>query len=253
MDSRYLGYRYTYGKEIDRDNPLPKIKSIELVNHHYPSLSISEDYRTVRTSILLSHAETPPKTITFCSALPQEGKSTTVANMAVSFAQLGDRVLVVDADLRKPRLHRIFKVKYVDGLSGYLTGKYHLKDTFHKTSIENIWLLPSGLIPPNPAELLNSVKMKEMMESVKKAFDVILIDTPPVLAVVDSVMVASITDGAVFVVRAGKTKNKAFENAIEELRKAKANIIGVLFNELRISKSDYYYMDYYRSYRSDEV
>jgi len=249
--SHYFGYTHSYGKEDhDSEETLPEIKEIELVNYNYPMLSISEDYRTIRTSILLSHAENPPKTIVFSSAMPQEGKSATVANMAVSFSQLGDKVLVIDADLRKPRLHKIFNARNVSGLSGYLTGKVYLKDSYHKTSIENIWLLPSGLIPPNPAELLNSKKMKDMMENVKNGFDIILIDTPPMLAVVDAVIVVSQADSMVFIVQAGKTTEKIFFKAIEELKRSNAKIIGILFNKMKMSKGEYPYMDYYRSYRS---
>lgn len=248
--SHYFGYRYSYGKENhDSEETLPEIKEIELVNYKYPMLSISEDYRTIRTSILLSHAESPPKTIVFSSAMPQEGKSVTVANMAVSFSQLEYKVLVIDADLRKPRLHKIFNARNVSGLSGYLTGKVYLKDAYHKTSIENIWLLPSGLIPPNPSELLNSKKMKDMMENVKNGFDVILIDTPPVLAVVDAVIIASQADSTVFIVQAGKSTYQVFYKAVEELRRVNAKIIGILFNEMKMSRGEYPYMDYYRSSR----
>jgi len=253
FQAQYAGYR---GGGTD-ENPelegtLPEVKEIELINHRYPSLSVAEDYRTIRTSILLSQPDSRPKTIMFSSAMPQEGKSSTVVNMAVSFSQLGDKVLVVDADLRRPRLHRVFNVKNTKGLSGFLAGKSLIKDAFTKTSIENVWLLPSGVIPPNPAELLGSQKMKKMMSSVKEGFDVILIDTPPVLAVVDAVVVAALADAAVFVVKAGNTTRKNFLNSIGELKRAKAHIIGVLLNELRVGKGDYYYMDYYRSYQAEE-
>ena len=246
----YSGYKYSYGKENPgSEDPMPEIKEIELVNHLYPKFFISEDYRTVRTSILLSHAESPPKTIVFSSTLPKEGKTATVVNMAVAFSQLEEKVLVIDADLRKPRLHRIFKVRTLGGLSGYLTGKVSLKDAIQKTSVENIWLLPSGVIPPNPSELLNSKKMKEMMEKVKEAFDVILLDTAPVLAVIDAVIVSSLADSVVFLIKAGEVARKPFLNAVEELRRAKAKIIGVLFNELKVRRGDYHFMDYYRYYR----
>jgi len=251
----YSGYRHPYGGEEDAENKdaLPEIKEIELANYRYPKLSISEDYRTIRSSILLSYAENPPKTIVFSSALPQEGKSSTVANMAVSFSQLGERVLVIDADLRKPRLHMIFDAKNDKGLSAYLTGKIYLKDAFKKTSIQNIWLLSSGMIPPNPVELLNSKKMKDMMEEIKKGFDVILIDTPPVLAVVDAAEVSALADSTVIVVKAAKTTNRAFCTAVEKLRQARAKIMGVLYNEMKVKSGDYYYMDYYRSYGSYET
>lgn len=250
-DSYYLGYKYSYGKENPgEEDALSNIKEIELVNYLYPKLSISEDYRTVRTSILLSNSETPPKTIAISSTLPKEGKTATVVNMAVSFSQLEERVLVVDSDLRKPRLHRVFKTRNVGGLSGYLTGKISLKDAIQKTSIKNIWILPSGLIPPNPAELLNSRKMKEMIEEIKNGFDVILFDTPPVLAVIDGVIVSSLADSTVLVINAGKLIQKPFLNAVEELRHAKIKIIGVIFNGLKVRKGNYFYMDSYRYYRS---
>jgi len=246
----YSRHKYSYRKENPQsEDTLPEIKEIELINHLYPQFSISEDYRTVRTSILLSHAESPPKTIVLSSALPKDGKTATVVNMAVAFSQLEKKVLVVDSDLRKPRLHRIFKERSLGGLSGYLAGKVSLEDAIQKTSIENIWLLPCGLIPPNPAELLNSKKMKEMMEKVKKRFDVILLDTSPVLAVIDAVIVSSLADSMVFIIKAGEITRKPFLNAVEELRRAKVKIIGVLFNELKMRKGDYHFMDYYRYYR----
>jgi capsular exopolysaccharide synthesis family protein len=130
-----------------------------------------------------------------------------------------------------------------------LTGKVSLKDAIQKTSVENIWLLPSGVIPPNPSELLNSKKMKEMMEKVKEAFDVILLDTAPVLAVIDAVIVSSLADSVVFIIKAGEVARKPFLNAVEDLRRAKAKIIGVLFNELKVRRGDYHFMDYYRYYR----
>jgi len=240
-----LRFGYSYGDQNGKEeDALLKIKEIELINHLYPKLSISEDYRTVRTSILLSNAETPPKVIAISSALPMEGKTATVVNMAVSF-----KVLVIDSDLRKPRLNRIFKARNVAGLSNYLSGKIDLKDAIQKTSIKNIWILPSGPIPPNPAELLNSKKMKEMIGELRKGFDVVLLDTPPILAVIDSVIVSSLADCAIVVVSVGKIKRKPFINAVEELRRAKVKIIGAVLNGLKIDKGDYYYMDYYRYYR----
>jgi capsular exopolysaccharide synthesis family protein len=246
----FTKYSYAYGQ----DNPQEKeslldIKNIELINHLYPKFSISEDYRTARTSILLSHAERPPRTIAFSSASPKEGKTATVANMAVSFSQLEKKVLVVDSDMRKPRLHRLFKARNIGGLSGYLTGRISLEDAMLKTSIENIWMIPSGPIPPNPSELLNSNKMKEMIEETKARFDVVLLDTPPVMAVIDPVIISSLVDSTVFIVQEGKTAHKPFVSSIEGLRRAKANIVGVLFNEAKMRGDGYYHSSYSRYYR----
>jgi len=255
----YSKYKYSYssGKESPRSSDmLTRVKDIELINNLYPQFYISEDYRTIRTSILLSSASTPPKAITFSSSLPQEGKTATVANLAVSFAQLKKEVLVLDADLRKPRLHRIFKIRNGVGLSSYLTGRASFEEVIQKTSIDNVWIIPSGPLPPNPAELLDSEKMKELIEEAKTRFDFVLIDTPPVLAVIDPVITSSFSDGTIFIVKAGKTSRKPFLKAVEELEKAKSKIIGVLFNEIKIKKEGYhasYYRHYYRQqYYGDE-
>ena len=250
----YSKYKKKYSYSSEDENPkseenLPEIKEIELINHIHPKFFISEDYRTVRTSILLSHAESPPKSIVFTSALPKEGKTATLANMAVAFSQLNEKVLVVDADLRKPRLHRIFKVKNIGGLSGYLTGKVSIEDAVQKTNVENIWLIPSGPIPPNPSELLNSDKMKGMMDELKRGYDVVMLDTAPMLAVVDGVIISSLGDSTVFIIQAGKTTRKPFLQAVEELKRAKAKVIGVVFNEVK-AKGEGYYSPYYHHYRS---
>jgi len=255
--SPYGQYKYSYGTEGEsRDEVLPEVCEIELVNYLFPKFSIAEDYRTVRTSILFSHADSSPKTVCFTSTMPQEGKTATVSNMAVSFAQLEGKVLLVDADLRKPRLHRVFQTRNMVGLSGYLTGNVSLDEILLKTSIENVWIIPSGPHPPNPAELLNSKRMKDMLAELKDRFDTILIDTPPVLAVIDPVIVSSLADCTVLVVQAGKTTRRALAKAVDEVRKAKAEIIGVVFNEVKMGRqgrvSPFYHYYQYEYASSDE-
>jgi capsular exopolysaccharide synthesis family protein len=245
----YGSYR-AYGQEEDKSGPAAlEVREIELVNHLYPKFSIAEDYRTVRTSILFSHADAAPKTIAFTSTLPQEGKTATISNLAVSFAQLEGRVLLIDADLRKPRLSKVFNLRNINGLSSYLAGKHTFNEVLQKTSIDNIWTIPSGPHPPNPAELLNSKRMKELLAEAKERFTVVLLDTPPVLAVIDPVIVSSLVDSTVFVVRAGKTTRRPLARAVEEVRKAKADIIGIVFNEVRIGRQGigtpfYHYYQY---------
>lgn len=251
-DKKKRGYRsyyryYSYGeKKKESEESMPEITEIELINHRYPKFSISEDYRSVRTSILLSYADNPPKTIVLSSALPKEGKTVTAANMAVAFAQLKERVMLVDADMRKPRLHRIFNVKNVGGLSGYLTSKVPFEKAVQQTSIENIWLVPSGPVPPNPAELLNSKRMQVMLDELKKGFDVILIDTPPLQAVIDPVIAASMADATVMIVKAGETPEKPFLQSVEDLQRGQSRIMGVVFNELKLERGGAYYYSGYK-------
>lgn len=245
----YGSYR-SYGAEQDKPGEdLPVVQEIELINHLYPKFSIAEDYRTVRTSILFSHADSSPKTIAFTSTVPQEGKSATISNLAVSFAQLEGRVLLVDADLRKPRLSKIFNLRNTTGLSSFLAGKSGYEEVIQKTSIENVWTIPSGPHPPNPAELLNSKAMKELLARAKDEFSVVLLDTPPVLAVIDPVIISSLVDSTVFVVRAGKTTRRSLQRAVEEVRKSKADVMGVVFNEVRMGRQSigtpfYHYYQY---------
>ncbi len=247
---RYGRYDYSYGSETEiREETIPEVSEIELINLLFPKFSIAEDYRTVRTSILFSHADGAPKTISFTSTLPQEGKTATASNLAISFAQLEGKVLLIDADLRKPRLHKVFKMPNTGGLSGFLTGKTAFEDAVQKTDIENIWIISSGPHPPNPAELLNSKRMRDLMALVKERFDTVLIDTPPVLAVIDPVIVSSMVDSTIFVVRAGKTTRRALAKAVNEVRKAKAEIIGAVFNEVKVGRqgtngSYYHYYQY---------
>jgi capsular exopolysaccharide synthesis family protein len=192
----------------------------------------------------------PPRTIVFTSSLPQEGKTATIVNIAVAFAQLQERVLLIECDLRKPRFHQIFNLTRTKGISSYLTGRVSLLAAIQKTALENIWVLPCGPTPPNPAELLNSTKMKDLMAEVREVFDIVLIDTPPVLAVIDPIIVSSLADAVVLVVRAGKTARKPFLNAVAELKKSNAKTIGVVFNGGRADGQNYYYTGYDEYYGS---
>ncbi|MFC2161163.1 GumC family protein [Acidobacteriota bacterium] len=251
-NSNYMYYSHQYGDEsTESSNGHEEVKEIELVNHFYPKLHICEDYRTVRTSILFSHAGNSPATMVFTSSFPQEGKSSTITNTAISFGQLEKKVLLIDADLRKPRLHKIFEARNRIGLSSCLIGISSFENALQETSVENLWLLPSGLHPPNPAELINSQKMKEILDEAKNKFDAVFIDAPPVLAVIDPVIIASLVDAVVFVLKEGKTSRKPLVKAVNELKKVKANIIGVVFNEVKMKKQGYnspYYKDYTYSY-----
>ena len=238
----YRGYKGYY----KGDSLKPDLKNIELINHLYPKFFIAEDYRTLRTSLLLSQGDRKARVFCFLSALPKEGKTANVVNAAVSFSQLEKRVLLIDGDLRKPRCHKVFKVKNKEGLSSYLIGNAGLAEAVRKTAIDNLYLIPCGPKPPNPAELLNSQRMKELIQEAKEKFDFVLIDSPPIMAVIDGVITSSVADGAVFIIQAGKTPRKAFLKSVEKLRNSNVHIIGVLFNEARIEKRSSYYNSYYQ-------
>ncbi|MBD3414631.1 MAG: polysaccharide biosynthesis tyrosine autokinase [Candidatus Aminicenantes bacterium] len=229
---------YSYGSE-GQEKPMD-IKQFEMINHQYPKLSVSENYRTLRTSIMFSHAENVPKAISFTSAFPQEGKTATLVNTAVSFAQLNKKVLMIDADMRKPRLHKVFDLNILNGLSSFLTGKIYLDEAIKETKLQNMSVITSGPHPPNPVELMDTPRMKELIDTVKERFDFVFIDTPPVLAVVDSAIVSTAADGTVFIIKIGKTTRKAYVNSIKALQKVNAHIIGLVYNEMKVQGRGYY-------------
>jgi polysaccharide biosynthesis transport protein len=229
---------YSYGNNKQK-KPL-KIESFEMINHKYPKLSVSENYRTLRTSILFSSPEKAPKAISFTSAFPQEGKTATLVNTAVSFAQLNKKVLLIDADMRKPRLHKVFNLRILNGLSSFLTGKIYLDEAIKETKVKNLSVITSGPHPPNPVELMDTPRMRELIDTVKERFDYVFIDTPPVLAVVDSAIISSVADGTIFIIKIGKTSRKAYVNSIRSLEKVNANIIGVVYNEMKVRGRGYY-------------
>jgi capsular exopolysaccharide synthesis family protein len=251
-------YATVYGDTAALSAEAARVSEVELINHLFPKISIAEDYRTVRTSILFSRVDPEHKIFAFTSTQPQEGKSATVSNIAISFAQMGERVLAIDADLRKPRLHKIFQVRNGIGLSDVLTGRCGLEEAVQKTPVAHFSLLPSGPHPPNPAELLNSKRMKELLAAVRDRFDYIFIDLPPVLAVIDPLIVAALADMTIIVLKTGKTTRKPLLRTIEELRKAKARVAGVIFNDAEVKKtgaySPYFQYEYFQDASvTDEV
>jgi len=227
---------------------VPEVKSIELIAHLSPKSSLAESYRTIRTSLLLSSADKKPKTIVVTSALPEEGKSVTLSNLAVTLAQAGKTVLVVDSDFRKPKQHKIFKIKNVNGLTNYLTSELELNALIKATEIPKLFVINVGPVPPNPAELLGSEKMGHLIESLKQWFDFILFDSPPVLTVSDAVVLGPKIDGVILVVWGGKTAREALKQAKEKLDMLKIRCLGVVINNVDIQQFDYYYMHHYYHY-----
>ncbi|MGM0214829.1 CpsD/CapB family tyrosine-protein kinase [Enterococcus sp. AZ109] len=203
----------------------------------------TEQYRTIRTNINFSSADKAIKTLVITSSGPDEGKSTTAANLAIVFAKAGSKVLLVDADLRKPSIAISFGLSNVNGLSNLLTNREAAIDDYYQTSeIENLYVMTSGPKPPNPSELLGSQRMIDLMRFMEEEFDVILYDMPPVAAVTDAQILAAHTDGTLLVVRERKTKKQEVIKAKELLTRAKANILGVVYNGKKNAESlGYYY------------
>jgi len=225
-----------------------------LITHFAPKSPISEAYRSLRTSIQYSKADTPLKTIVVTSPGPQEGKSTTVANLAITIAQMGSKTLLVDTDLRRPVLHSIFNLNRSRGISTYLVGKSELDDVIFRTEIDNLFVMPCGTLPPNPSELLGSKAMKECIAQLKERFDIILFDSPPLMAVTDAAVLSSEVDGVILVVKAGQTDRNAIVRSYEILKNIPNHILGALLNVVNVEGiygSYYYYYYHYYYYGKD--
>lgn len=220
-----------------------------IITHENPKSPVSEAYRVLRTNILFSSFDKPIKTIVVTSAGPGEGKSTTVVNLAVTFAQQGSKVLLIDADLRKPRIHRIFHMDNTQGLTNLLSAHTDYNDYIRSTRINNLEVLLCGAIPPNPSELLMSNAMKQFIEKVKEDYDIVLLDAPPAISVTDSAVISTYIDGTILVAASGEVDRETLIRAKDVLTKVKANIIGVVLNKIDTRVSGrYHYYDYYYYY-----
>src|ERR1700723_789666 len=226
-------------------------RHVELVAQHLPKSQMSEAFRALRTALLLSQAGHPPQVILVTSALPREGKTTAAANLAVTLAQLGDRTLLIDADLRKPGVGRLLNMtdgKEV-GLSSYLAGVSTLDEVLmpHPT-INNLVALTTGPVPPSPADLLSSHRMREAITDLRHRFKFVVIDSPPVMAATDAVILSALTDGVLLVVRSGETPKEAFTRTRDLLVSVKCRLLGVVLNAVNSRAPDYYYSYRYYPY-----
>jgi succinoglycan biosynthesis transport protein ExoP len=223
-------------------------EAVEMVAQVRPHSQMAESYRALRTSLLLTNLGAPPKVIMVTSALPQEGKTTTSMNTALVLAQKGVRVLLIDADLRRPSIHKILGWGPRSGLSNVLTGSATLQQTIQPSSILlNLSILPAGTPPPNPAELLASTNMRDVLEELRGQYDHIVVDTPPTLSVTDAVVLSPRADAIVLVIRSGQTTKQALRRSRDILTQVNAKVSGVLLNAVDLSSPDYYYYYEYQS------
>jgi polysaccharide biosynthesis transport protein len=227
----------------------------ELVTTHGSYSRVGEAYRNLRTALLLSRAGGPPKVTLITSAMSREGKTVTAVNISVMLSQLGGKVLLIDADLRRARCHRVLAVDNHLGLTEVLTGSRELHEMIRATEIENLYFLGAGSVPPNPTELLNSPKMAEVVADLRDHYEYVVIDSAPVLPVSDSMVLSKLTDGVVVVANGSATPRQQVKNACARLEYARAKILGLVLNKVKIHSPDYHYyyhQDYY-SFENDHT
>lgn len=236
------------GKELapaEKNGNLPANGQVILTQVDATS-SLAESYRQLRTAVLLSSAEHAPRTMLVTSSQPTEGKTTTSVNLAISLAQTGSSVLLVDADLRRPRIHKIFSLKNSRGSCNYLAGDSEL-GALIQTALPNLYVLPVGPLPPNPAELLGSQRMRQMVETLSANFDYVVIDSPPVASFADGLILSSMVEGVIIVVKAGVTSREMAQRTKANLQAVGAKVLGVVVNYIKLQPHDYYYYSTYYS------
>jgi polysaccharide biosynthesis transport protein len=225
--------------------PQSKRPGEPLINGDVPS-GFQEAFRSLRTNVLFSSRDEPVRTILVTSTGPNEGKSVVASNLAMSLAQTGQRVLLLDADMRRPRIHKLFGQGQEPGLSEFTAGRAILSRVIVRTSVPGLWLIPAGAIPPNPSELLSSDRFKHFVSALSQGFDWIIIDSPPVLAVTDAALLAHLAAGVLFVIAAEQTTGPAAKNALDQLDSAGARFLGAVLNRVNFKRNAFYYSDYYR-------
>jgi protein-tyrosine kinase len=222
-----------------------------IVTHKEPGAAASEAFRVLRTNLQFLGLDKPIKSLLITSATPGEGKTTTVANLAVAFAQAGSSVCLVDADLRRPMVAKLFGTDNWSGLTTALIGQGSLEDCLKETAVPGLTLLPSGPIPPNPAELLGSARMGKLLAGLEEQFDMVLVDTPPVLAVADAAVLSPKMGGVVLVVRAGQVARQQTVRAKAALEAVQARVLGVVLDAIEPEGRAGYYYYYYQSGEGD--
>lgn len=219
----------------------------DMLVHSRPRDPMAEIYRSLRTRIFFSSTdEHPLHGLMITSPGPQEGKTMTLCNLGIAISQSKKKVLLVDADMRKPRLHSVFKVKNGAGLSNYLSGQCPFDDIIQKTDIENVFLVSGGVLPPNPSELLASQKTKEFVTKAKENFDIVLLDTPPIGVVTDAAIISRVVDGTIMVVQSGRSSRRFLAHIYGLLTDAKARVVGTIINRVEVADRNPYYSYYYQ-------
>lgn len=217
----------------------------DIIVQSNPKSPISESYRTLRTNIQFANVDQTIRTILVTSTSPGEGKTTTLTNLAVAMAQDGKNILVIDCDMRKPRIHKVFEISNKKGLSDILMKRCNAEEAIIKVPEGNLDVITAGIIPENPSELLNSASMRSFMDTMRNMYDYVFVDTPPVIPVTDAMIMSRYIDGVVLVISHGKTQIDMAKSAVDQLQSVKANILGVTLNRIPVTDSKAYYNYYY--------
>ncbi len=226
-------------------------QNVEEIVLKEPLSGTAEGYKALRSTLLLSSADSPPRRILVTSSTVGEGKSTTAVNLATVLAQSENRVVLIDGDLRKPRLHKIFGLNNRQGLSNFLAGASPGNHLLQQGPLPNLMILTSGPIPPNPSELLMSKRMKKLIESLGQEFDMVICDSPPLLSVSDPAILSRIFDGSLLVILAHKTTYELAGRSLKALHDVNARVLGLVLNGVNVRKADYYYSDYYVAHKKE--
>lgn len=253
----YLDNTVKSPEEIEERFGVPVLGLIELLKAEKgliedivlkdPHSHLAENYRVIRTNIILSSPDSHPKNILITSISAQEGKTATSVNLALVLAQSDHKVLIVDADLRRPRIHKIFGIENATGLSSYLAGASDI-EFFSVPNTANLHIIPSGPVPPNPSELISSNRMRELLSVLQEKFDFIIWDSPPLFTVAESLVLSKLLDGTIIVAKAGSTTYEDLNRGIKSIKDIEARILGVVINGLDIKETDRYYNRYYGYY-----
>ncbi len=237
---------YGYGRKKKRRRIAPSVLSPELIVHEQPLSGVAEAARSIRTNLMFMNPDRPYRKLLVSSAAPSEGKTTVACSIAIALAQGGQRVCIVDCDLRRPRIHRIFDRAGDAGVTNVIVGNATVDEVVKPTLVNNLWSVPAGPTPPNPADLFHSERFKKFLSDLTDRFDRVVIDSPPIVPVTDSAIISTLVDGTVFVVRAFATKRPFAFQGLRSLRDVDSPVIGAVLNAVNLNRREYnYYYQYY--------
>ena len=228
----------------NKNKKTKKDRSGDLVTYRYPQSIVSESFRTIRTNLSFMSPDKPLKSIMVTSSGAGEGKSIFICNLSVSLAQNGEKVLIIDSDTRRPMVHRFFGLTNHTGLNDLLTGKEDFKNVIESSKVENLDVMTTGSIPPNPLELISSKKMDAVLNQAVKKYDKVMVDAPPAAMLADATVLGNKVNGVIIVAESEGTKKDILKKTIDNLKKAQANIIGSVLNNHSLKRSGYYYSQY---------